>query len=521
MGRQISMATRQELVGAIRVRYAGSSRVEKRKILDEFVAVTGYHHKSAIRVLTASPVVLAPVANGRPRRYDAAVREALVVLWEASDRVCGKRLKALLQSLVEAMERHGHLQLDTVVRERLLSASAATLDRLLAPTRVAARGHRRRRWGAASSLRRNVPVRTFADWKDPPPGFFEADLVSHCGGTAAGSFVHTLTLTDIASGWTECFSLVVRAATLVVEALKGLRDVLPFPLLGFDTDNGSEFINETVFAYCQEQHIEFTRSRPYRKNDQAWVEQKNGAVVRKLVGYDRLEGLTAAATLARLYAASRLFVNFFQPSFKLASKTRVGARVVKRYHPPATPCERLLASASVPEAAKATLREVAAGLDPIQLLEQIRAAQRELMGHESGDASPAVVADDAELGKFLRSLPTAWEGGEVRPTHRAPPTSPRHWRTRVDPFDAVWPEVRMWLEAEPDRTAKELLERLGRESSSTFPANQLRTLQRRVKAWRQAEAERLLLTAPTSLHTARATRAASNGNPTLAVAVAR
>ncbi len=165
-----------------------------------------------------------------------------------------------------------------------------------------------------------MPVRTFAEWEDPLPGDMEADLVSHGGDSAAGSFVHTLTLTDVASGWTECVALVVRDGALVAAALEHLRTTMPFPLRGFDTDNGGEFMNETVAAYCHTHGIPCTRSRPYHKNDQAWVEQKNGAVVRRLVGYRRLEGLAAAAALSRLYAASRLFVNFFQPSFKLASK---------------------------------------------------------------------------------------------------------------------------------------------------------------------------------------------------------
>jgi len=206
----------------------------------------------------------------------------------------------------------------------------------------------------------------------------EADLVSHGGETVAGSFVHTLTLTDIASGWTECVALVVREGSLIVEALTRLRTAMPFPLRGFDTDNGSEFINEVVLAYCTEYTIEFTRSRPYRKNDQAWVEQKNGSVVRRLVGYRRLEGMAAAEALSRLYAASRLFVNFFQPSFKLAEKKRVGARVTKRYFPPETPCSRLLQSAEVTEAMKERLRTLTTSLDPLRLLDEIRTAQQQL-----------------------------------------------------------------------------------------------------------------------------------------------
>jgi hypothetical protein len=208
-------------------------------------------------------------------------------------------------------------------------------------------------------------VRTFAEWEDPVPGDMEADLVSHGGGSSAGSFVHTLTLTDVASGWTECVALVVRDGALVAATLDQMRTGMPFPLRGFDTDNGGEFMNETVAAYCDRHGIPCTRSRPYHKNDQAWVEQKNGSVVRRLVGYRRLEGLAAAEALSQLYAASRLFVNFFQPSFKLASKLRVGAKVRKTYHAPETPYAKLLASAAITDEMKQRLRAVADQLDPL------------------------------------------------------------------------------------------------------------------------------------------------------------
>lgn len=372
MKRHMSVKSRQELMDSLRERYRSGSRVGKCRILDEFVAVTGYHRKHAIRLLRLGRVALTAVARARPRRYGNAVAEALVVLWEASDRVCGKRLKALIPTLLDALERHGHLQLDRDVRVQVLSASAATIDRLLVLPRSGSPPRRRHRSKATMAIRRSVPVRTFADWGEPVPGFVEADLVAHSGERATGSFAHTLTLTDVASGWTECVALVVRDGALVAEALTKLRRTLPFHLRGVDTDNGSEFLNEIVIAYCHDHAIEFTRSRPYRKNDQAWVEQKNGSVVRRLVGYRRLEGLAAVGVLARLYEAARLFVNLFQPSFKLASKTRVGAQVTKRYHLPATPSTRLLASEAVPEEVKDKLRTVAASLDPLRLLEEIR-----------------------------------------------------------------------------------------------------------------------------------------------------
>ena len=293
MKRQLSVTSRQELMDSLRARYRLGSRVEKCRILDEFVAVTGYHRKHSIRLLKLGRVARPTVARARPRRYGNAVAEALVVLWEASDRVCGKRLKALIPTLLGALERHGHLQLDRDVRVKVLSASAATIDRLLVLPRSGSAPRRRHRSGPTTAIRRRVPVRTFADWGDPIPGFVEADLVSHSGERASGSFAQTLTLTDVASGWTECVALVVRDGSLVTEALTKLRRIMPFQLRGVDTDNGSEFLNDIVIAYCHDHAIEFTRSRPYRKNDQAWVEQKNGSVVRRLVGYRRLEGLAA------------------------------------------------------------------------------------------------------------------------------------------------------------------------------------------------------------------------------------
>ena len=498
MKRHMSVKRRQELMDSLRKRYRSGSRGSKCRILDEFVAVTGYHRKHAIRLLRLGRVALIAVARARPRRYGDAVAEALVVLWEASDRVCGKRLKALIPTMLDALERHGHLQLDREVRVQVLSASAATIDRLLVLPRSGSAPRRRRRSGPTTAIRRSVPVRTFAEWGEPVPGFVEADLVAHSGECASGSFAQTLTLTDMASGWTECVALVVRDGALVAEALTKLRTTMPFPLRGFETDNGSEFLNEIVIAYCHAHAIEFTRARPYRKNDQAWVEQKNGSVVRRLVGYRRLEGLAAVGVLARLYEAARLFVNFIQPSFKLASKTRVGARVTKRDHLPATPSARLLASEAVPEGVKDKLRTVAASLDPLRLLNEIRTMQGHLAEIAAGEVPELLASRDPELETFPNSLRTAWQKGEVRPTHAVPPKPSRDWRTRVDPFEQAWPLVRHWLEAEPDRTAKELFHRLQVAQPDTFQDGQVRTLQRRVQEWRTAEARRLILANPSS-----------------------
>jgi hypothetical protein len=409
--------------------------------------------------------------------------------------VCGKRLKPLLPVLLPALERHGHISLAPALREHLLAVSASTIDRMLSGARASA-GGRRARAKATPAVRRRIPVRTFADWHDPEPGFVEADLVVHCGESMAGSFASTLVLTDIASGWIECVALLVREGSLIVDALERLRVTLPFPLRGIDTDNGNEFINELLITFCGGHGIEFTRSRPYQKNDQAWVEQKNGSVVRRLVGYGRLEGVAAGEALSRLYSASRLFVNFFQPSFKLAEKERVGAHVRKRYHAPETPCARLLAAPTVTESMKDRLRAVLGTLDPLRLLDEIRTVQHHLAGLAAGERVHALPRRDADLDSFLKSLAHAWRAGEVRPTHRSGPKPPRHWRTRTDPFDATWPRVVTWLESEPDRTAKELFERLRAERPGDFSVGQVRTLQRRVKEWRRLAARRLVFAEP-------------------------
>jgi hypothetical protein len=416
----------------------------------------------------------------------------LIVTWEASDRVCGKRLRPLLPILVEAMERHGHLQLAPEVRAGLLAMSAATIDRALYEAREPGGGRKRRRAPPSAAIRRSVPVRTFDGWDDPAPGFVEADLVAHSGPTAKGSYVQTLTLTDIATGWTECAPLLVREQKLLTEVLTEVRKQMPFALLGFDTDNDSVFMNETVKTYCDEAGLVFTRCRPYRKNDQAWVEQKNGAVVRQAVGYRRYEGLAAAAVLARLYAALRLFVNFFQPSFKLARKTRDGAKVKKTYHPPATPYQRLLADTRTGEAVRRRVNATFATLDPVQLLQTIRLAQQELVDIANRPPGAELAASATPtLELFLSGLRTAWRDGEVRPTLQSKPKAPRG-RRRPDPFLTVTPRVREWFEAEPWRTSRELFERLQKDQPEVFPDGQLRTLQRRLKGWRRDLAHKMV-----------------------------
>ena len=485
---EISTVTRTEVLGAIRSRYREASKRDKSRMLDEFVALTGCHRKHAVRLLGQCDKVSDRTAPRGQRVYDEAVRQALVVVWEASDRICGKRVKAALPSMVESLERHGHLDLDPDVRRLLFSASAATIDRLLRPVRERAGSRRRRK--LKRKLGSRVPVRTFMDWNEPKPGYLEIDLVAHCGGTVTGSFISSLVVTDVCSGWTEAIPLLAREQSLVTEGLEAISGVFPVPIRGIDSDNDSVFINETLVGYCADRGIEFTRSRAYRKNDQAWIEQKNGSVIRRFVGHERYSGPVAGQTLAHLYGAMRLYVNHFQPSFQLLERSRDGGSVKKRYKKPATPCDRLLQRDDVGDDTKRWLEDSRARLDPVSLLHTIREAQSALAAVNATDS--ANVPNSESLERFLSSLPELWRQGEVRPTHKRKARVPHTWRSRPDPFEGVWCEVLSWLQKQPDVTAVDLLDRLMSRYPDRYSRRQLRTLQRRVRQWRGVVAKQLV-----------------------------
>ncbi len=379
-----------ELVEVLRERSAASEKQAKSRILDELVQITGDHRKYALRLLRNNMPASVYEAHGRRRIYADAVKEALIVLWEASDRICGKRLKAILPDLLISLEKHEHLKLDIHVRELLLAVSAASIDRLLKNIRSNANGRSRRR--PIRKVRSQVLVKTFADRENVESGHLEINFVAHCGGTMAGSFIRSFVITDVASGGTEATPFLVREQSLVVEGLNVLRGQLPMPLLRIHSDNDSAFINESLMTSCAEQKIAFTQSRPYRKNDQAWIEQKNGAVIQRFVGYARYSGPVAGQTLANLYQNLRLYVNYFQPSFKLLSKHREGSKVKKSDTKPATPCDRLIADPSVESHLKEVLMRTRAKLDPMALLHNLRIAQSAL----ASLASPGKVNDEQE-----------------------------------------------------------------------------------------------------------------------------
>lgn len=501
MSKKLSLKSRQELMAQTADRYGQVRGQEKTQILDEFVAATGYSRKHAITVLNHPPASEGH-SQRRPRRYDERVERALVSVWKAANQICAKRLVPFLPELVGSMERHAHLSLPEDVRERLLSISPATADRLLARERQQTqRGLSTTRPG--SLIKKQIRVRTFADWDDLYPGFLEADLVAHCGETTDGGFLHTLVLVDVATGWTECLALLRRSEADVIGALNSVRRRLPFSVLGLDTDNGSEFINYEMLRYCQREHITFTRSRVNRRNDQAYVEEKNGSVVRRLIGYDRYEGVEAWRALMQLYEVLRLYLNLFQPSMKLLSKKRQGARVSKRYERAQTPCQRVLTSSQVRKRAKEELHRLFRELDPLALLKELEYRQDRFWHHANVKAHPSAdsrierawtnLPSSAEQGAGVGPDPLVAEDQSVKRTgprryrRTQKPRSPRTWRTRKDPFAEVWVELRLRLEINPAQTAKALFKDLQRRHPGRFPDGQLRTLQRRVRDWRRKQ----------------------------------
>lgn len=361
----MSQRSKRELSDVVRPRYLKASKAGKIKILDEYVAATGFHRKYAIRVLKWGHKPKGLNKAGRRKVYQGGVVQALIQIWEICGRICSKRLHPFLPEMVRVLERHDELILEEETKHLLLAMSRSTIDRCLRPARFETR-HALSTTKPGTLLKQAIPVRTWAEWNETQPGFLELDLVAHCGDTTEGVYLNTLTATDIATGWTECLALAHKTQQAVSQAILELRQRLPFPLLGIDSDNGSEFINDTLYRYCLDEQITFTRSRPYRKNDQAHVEQKNWSVVRHTVGYDRLETADELALLAAIYADLRLYVNYFQPVLKLIGKERVDGKTVKRYDQATTPFRRVLAQ-ELSLDIKAALMQQYVMLNPVAL----------------------------------------------------------------------------------------------------------------------------------------------------------
>jgi hypothetical protein len=369
----MSLKSKCELVEAVQPRYLKANKFEKQKILDEFTSATGYHRKHAIRVLK-NKVQVQNRLTGNPKTYKRVYRgevvQALEQIWEIYGHICSKRLQPFLPEAIRILERCEEIELSKGTKELLLKISSASIDRCLRSTRLQT-PHGLSTTKPGSLLKSLIPVRTFTEWDEQRPGFLEIDLVTHCGNTPEGQFLCTLTCTDLCTGWTDVTAMLHRSQEAVSEAIQRMRQRLPFPLLGIDSDNGGEFINDLLYRYCLTEQITFTRSRPYQKNDQAHVEQKNWSVVRHTVGYDRWETEQELALLESIYDDLRLYINFFQPSLKLIAKERIDKKTYKRYDTAKTPYQRVLERQDISLEAKARLAHLYVQLNPAELRRRI------------------------------------------------------------------------------------------------------------------------------------------------------
>ena len=365
----------RDYAAVMRRRYRRAGKRERGKLLDEFCTVSGYHRKAAIRLLNQDAAAQVAARRGRPRVYGPAVGQALRTAWDAANQLSGKLLVPFLPELVPLLERHGALTLEPNVRTQLLALSPATADRLLASFRRQ-RGpllpwtHR----SPTAGLRAEVPLRTFGDWNDAQAGELQADLVSHCGSSTAGFYLTSLVAIDVCTGWTELEPVWGKGEERVGGALQRMSGRLPIPMRSLHTDNGSEFFGRALWKWCTREGVSRSRGRPYRKNDQAWAEQRNWTAVRRVVGYDRYSSRAAHAELACLYTALNDYLNFFQPIRKVVAKERDGARLRRRFDQARTPYRRVAELDLLTPDASAALATRYEALNPLELRSRIDTA---------------------------------------------------------------------------------------------------------------------------------------------------
>lgn len=437
------MAERQAVSKEMANRYRKASKKEKGRLLDELCELTGWSRRQGRRSLHQAIHGVAPPARRPARRsviYGPDLQPALVKVWATLGGICGKRLAPFMAEVLEVMTRCGELELTDRQREQLTAMSAATIDRRLGPERARLQVKGRSGTKPGTLLKGRIPIKTFSEWDDATPGFCQVDLVAHDGGDSRGDFCQSLNLTDVATTWTEAAALKNKAQVWVFTELKRIRQDLPFELRGLDSDNGSEFINYHLQAYCEAERITFTRGRAYRKNDSCYVEQKNWSVVRQAVGYGRYDTDRELQVLRELYSFLRLWVNFFQPTMKLVEKTRQGAKVRKRYDTPRTPYQRVLASPEVPSAAKRRLTRQYDTLNPVQLRRQIGRCQDELLRLGRLKEQRLKAKARAAARQAPRTRDTAQDAHATRSPHgrcAQKPSKPRSPRAEASSYPAA------------------------------------------------------------------------------------
>jgi|WetSurMetagenome_2_1015567.scaffolds.fasta_scaffold179231_1 hypothetical protein len=369
--------TKGELIKHYRKQYKGATKKAKSQILAIILEATGYSRKHAIALLNHPSSPSKAVKRPRCSRY-AHLYETLRFVWAASNFICGKRLKPFLPEMLRSLKRHSEIRVSKADEALLLTASAATIDRLLAPARRQIHLKGRSTTKPGTLLKQQIPVRTFADWSEDKPGFLEVDLVAHCGETTRGEYINTLNMIDIATGWSVATAFMGRGERYSCQAIDEVKSSFPFVILGIDSDNGSEFINYHFDSYCKKEHITFTRSRPWKKNDSAHIEQKNWDVIRKMIGYGRFDTYEQLEIIRRIHSLLSLYQNYFQPSRKLTGKTRIGARTRRSYDTAQTPAQRLVSRKDTPGPTKLKLRDTFRKLNPVQLLTTINDLIHEL-----------------------------------------------------------------------------------------------------------------------------------------------
>jgi hypothetical protein len=396
----LTLSQRKAVTKANAARYKRANKTEKTKVLDELCATTGWHRNHARKALAGAlkPKIVKP-RKRRPPTYGPEVVDALRFCWAVLGAPTGKRLAAVLPALVAALRRFGELNIDDATAALLVRISPATIDRKLAADRAAMIARGRSHTKPGSLLKDAIPIRTWADWDEDEPGFVEIDLVGHEGGLAEGEHAYTLTVTDIATGWTENRSVRNKARKWVIESLDEISKIMPFPILGVDSDNGSEFINYHLLHWCEQRKITFTRSRPRNSNDGAHVEQKNWAVVRTVAGYHRYDTEAELALLNKIWKLQSMITNYWLPQQKLTSKVRHGAKVTKKYDRPTTPHRRADAHHAVTAEDKAIMADTLGGLNPAAVQRQIQALTAELLtlttSKSAAAKKPAVAAPRA------------------------------------------------------------------------------------------------------------------------------
>lgn len=374
----MNMHTKHELTLVVLPRYLKANKGEKTKMLDEYCANTGYERKYAIAKLkeyqmTPNLTFKIPGKHKRRRQriYDMAVEVALHFIWDTYDRICAERLHPNIKDIVEKLVSCKELKIDSFTEAKLFSMSLATMKRLLKDIRERQYKKIHGTTKPGSLAKSEIPLRV-GYWNETKPGFAEMDLVAHCGDYAGGDFANTLNTTDIHTGWFEAQAVLGKSQERTFKALKDIRRRMPFKLLGIDSDNGTEFINWQMIKYCKDENIVFTRSRPYKKNDNAHIEQKNWTCVRKIFGYLRIGERKQIDLMNELFSGPlRLYINFFLPSCKCVERKRIGSKIVKKYDKARTPHQRILESKDVPEKTKKQLNEIYKNLNPVALKKEI------------------------------------------------------------------------------------------------------------------------------------------------------